>query len=156
LKLFLSHSHSDEKFIQELRKELKLMERNHLIRLWSDHALSIGERWEARILRELNDADIIVSQLSRDFLASDFCVLRELETAIQRKQRGEAELFAYVLEACGWKEVPKLAEFQILPTPLPDRKNARAIYWRTVAEELQRTITKLREAPRPLSLNRPR
>ena len=74
------------------------MERNGLIRPWSDHALTVGELWEARILQELNDADIIVCQLSRDFLASDFCVLKELETAIQRKQRGEAELFAYVLE----------------------------------------------------------
>ena len=149
LKLFLSYSHLDEKFIQELRKELKLMERNGLIHPWSDHALTVGELWEARILQELNEADIIVCQLSRDFLASDFCVLKELETAIQRKQRGETELFAYVLEDCGWKEVQNLKQFQILRDPLPDRKSARAKYWRSVAEELQRTITKLRESPRP-------
>jgi internalin A len=147
LKLFLSYSHHDEKAIDELRKDLKLMERNGLIRPWSDHALTVGEPWEARILQELNEADIIVCQLSRDFLASDFCVLKELETAIQRKQRGEAELFAYVLKDCGWKEVPNLAKFQILPTPLPDRNRDK--YWRTVAEELQKTITKLRESPRP-------
>src|ERR1017187_2532215 len=147
LKLFLSYSHRDEKAIEELRKDLKLMERNGLIHPWSDHALTAGELWEARILQELNDADIIVCQLSRDFLASDFCVLKELETAIQRKQRGEAELFAYVLKDCGWKEVPNLAKFQILPTPLPDRNRDK--YWRTVAEELQKTITKFRESPRP-------
>ena len=147
LKLFLSYSHRDEKAIQELRKDLKLMERNGLIRPWSDHALTAGELWEARILQELNEADIIVCQLSRDFLASDFCVLKELETAIQRKQRGEAELFAYVLKDCGWKEVPNLSKFQILPSPLPDRNRDK--YWRTVAEELQKTITKLRESPRP-------
>jgi tetratricopeptide (TPR) repeat protein len=145
LKLFLSYSHRDEKAIEELRKDLKLMERNGLIRPWSDHALTVGEPWEARILQELNEADIIVCQLSRDFLASDFCVLKELETAIQRKQRGEAELFAYVLKDCGWKEVPNLAKFQILPAPLPERNRHK--YWRTVAEELQRTITKLRESP---------
>src|ERR1019366_10049304 len=115
---------------------------------------TVGEPWEARILQELNEADIIVCQLSRDFLASDFCVLKELETAIQRKQRGETELFAYVLEDCGWKEVQNLKQFQILRDPLPDRKSARAKYWRSVAEELQRTITKLRESPRPPSRNR--
>jgi internalin A len=146
MKLFLSYSHLDEKFIQELRKELKLMERNGLIHPWSDHALTVGELWEARILQELNEADIIVCQLSRDFLASDFCVLKELETAMQRKQRGEAELFAYVLKDCGWKEVPNLKKFQILREPLPDRNRDK--YWRSVAEELQRTITKLRESPR--------
>jgi internalin A len=147
LKLFLSYSHCDEKHIQQLQKDLKPMERNGLIRPWSDHALTAGEPWEARILQELNEADIIVCQLSRDFLASDFCVLKELETAIQRKQRGEAELFAYVLKECGWKEVPNLSKFQILPTPLPERNRDK--YWRTVAEELQKTITKLRESPRP-------
>src|ERR1017187_4740727 len=147
LKLFLSYSHHDEKAIQELRKDLKLMERNGLIRPWSDHALTAGELWESRILQELNAADIIVCQLSRDFLASDFCVLKELETAIQRKQRGEAELFAYVLKDCGWREVPNLSKFQILPTPLPERNRDK--YWRTVAEELQKTITKFRESPRP-------
>jgi internalin A len=147
LKLFLSYSHRDEKSIQELRKDLKLMVRNGLIYPWSDHALTAGEPWESRILQELNEADIIVCQLSRDFLASDFCVLKELETAIQRKNRGEAELFAYVLKDCGWKEVPNLKKFQILRDPLPDRNRDK--YWRTVAEELQRTITKLRESPRP-------
>jgi internalin A len=147
LRLFLSYSHRDEKAIDELRKDLKLMERNGLIRPWSDHALTVGELWEARILQELNEADIIVCQLSRDFLASDFCVLKELDTAIQRKQRGEAELFAYVLKDCGWKEVPNLSKFQILPSPLPDRNRDK--YWRTVAEELQKTITKLRESARP-------
>jgi hypothetical protein len=147
LKLFLSYSHCDEKHIQQLQKDLKPMERNGLIHPWSDHALTAGEPWEARILQELNEADIIVCQLSRDFLASDFCVLKELETAIQRKQRGEAELFAYVLKECGWKEVPNLSKFQILPTPLPERNRDK--YWRTVAEELQKTITKFRESPRP-------
>ena len=63
-----------------------LMERNGLIRTWYDRALSAGEKWEARILQELNDADVIVCQLSRDFLASDFCVLTELELAIRRKE----------------------------------------------------------------------
>jgi internalin A len=34
LKLFLSYAHADEKYIIELRKDLKLMERNGLIRPW--------------------------------------------------------------------------------------------------------------------------
>ena len=58
LKLFLSYSHRDEKSIQELRKDLKLMVRNGLIYPWSDHALTAGEPWESRILQELNEADI--------------------------------------------------------------------------------------------------
>lgn len=147
LRLFLSYSHKDEKYVDELRKELKLMERNGLIRPWYDRALKAGEKWEPRILQELNEADAIICQLSRDFLASDFCVLTELETAIKHQESGEATLIAYVLKDCGWKEVPKLKEFQILPKdakPLDDWKN-KDKYWRAVAEGIQSALKELQK-----------
>ena len=68
------------------------------------------------ILAKLNEADVIVCQLSRDFLASDFCVLTELETAIQRHEAGEAAPVAYIMKECGWKDEKNLAQFQVLPT----------------------------------------
>jgi internalin A len=159
LRLFLSYAHSEEKYVNELRKDLKLMERNGLIRTWYDRALTAGEKWEARILQELNEADVIVCQISRDFLNSDFCVLKELDRAIQRKEAGEAELVAYPLEHCGWKEVPKLADFQLLPRdakPLSEWKGKQDKYWRAVAEGIQEVIKKLRKQrpsrPSPESL----
>jgi internalin A len=148
LKLFLSYAHVDEKYVNELRKDLKLMERNGLIRTWYDRALTAGEKWEARILQELDDADVIICQISRDFLNSDFCVLSELDKAMKRKEAGEAELVAYLLEHCGWKEVPKLDSFQILPRdakPLSEWKGKQDKYWRAVAEGIQEVIKKLRK-----------
>jgi internalin A len=157
LKLFLSYSHKDEKYVDELRKDLKLMERSGLIRTWYDRALRAGEKWEESILQELNTSDIIVCQLSRDFLASDFCVLTELDTAIERKLAGEAELVAYVLKECGWKEVPRLKRFQVLPQdakPLSDWKNGKDKYWRAVAEGIQRVLEKMQKDPRRHSRQR--
>jgi internalin A len=156
LNLFLSYAHADEKYVSELRKDLKLMERNGLIRTWYDRALTAGEKWEARILQELDDADVIVCQISRDFLNSDFCVLKELDRAIQRKEAGEAELVAYLLEHCGWREVPKLVDFQVLPRdakPLSESKGKQDRYWRAVAEGIQEVIKKLRQQ-RPLRSSR--
>jgi len=153
LRLFLSYSHRDEKYLNELRKDLKLMERNGLIRTWYDRALTAGEKWEPRILQELNGADVIVCQVSRDFLASDFCVLTELERAIERKTAGEAELIAYVLKDSGWREVPRLADFQILPKegkPLVDWKD-KDKYWRAVADGIQAAVKKLRDRRPPRS-----
>jgi internalin A len=150
LKLFLSYSHKDEKYVDELRKDLKLMERNGQILTWYDRALPAGERWEESTLQELNSADVIVCQLSRDFLASDFCVLTELDTAIERKLAGDAELVAYVLKECGWKEVSKLKQFQVLPQdakPLSDWKDGNK-YWRAVAEGIKRVLEKMQKGPR--------
>jgi hypothetical protein len=151
LKLFLSYAHQDERYIKELRKDLKLMERNGLIATWYDHALIAGEKWEERILQELENADAIACQLSRDFLASEFCALTELRTAIKRKSEGKAELIAYVLKACGWREVSELRKFQILPQsrkgPVPiSAWRDSSEYWRAVAEGIKEALKKLQRA----------
>ena len=151
LRLFLSYSHEDEKYVDELRKDLKLMERNGLIRTWYDRKLEVGEKWEPAIFQELKESDIIVCQLSRDFLASDFCVLRELDMAIARKVAGEAELVAYVLKECGWREVAKLKQFQVLPKdgkPLSGWR-PKDKYWRAVAEGIQQAVEKVQSKRRP-------
>jgi internalin A len=155
LKLFLSYSRKDEKYVDELRKDLKLMEWNGLIRMWYDRALPAGEQWEESILQELKSSDVIICQLSRDFLASEFCVI-ELDAAIERKLAGEAELIAYILKDCGWKEVPKLKQFQVLPQdakPLSDWKNGNK-YWRAVAEGIQRVLERMQKEPRRHSRQR--
>jgi len=157
LKLFLSYAHKDEKYLQELRKDLKLMERDGLVRIWSDHALTAGEKWEPRILEELKQADVILCQLSRDFLDSDFCMLTELDTAIQRKEEGSAELIAYLLKDCGWSEVPRLKQFQILPKgmkPLQAWRSNKDGYWRAVATGIREVLEKLQKEKSPDRLRR--
>ncbi len=115
LSLFISYSREDAKYVEQLRKRLKVMERNGLIRTWYDREIYAGQEWKPEILRELNEADAIICQLSSDFLASDFCFLTELDTAVKRQVAGEAALIAYVLRACGWLRVNQLKRFQILP-----------------------------------------
>jgi internalin A len=143
LKLFLSYSHLDERSIDELRKDLRVMERNGLMRPWYDRALTAGEKWEPAILNELKAAEIVVCQISRNYLASDAC-MAELNAAIERSASLEATVVAYVLNDCGWKEEKRLREFQLLPTdgkPLSDWKDENK-YWRAVAEGIQKAIKK--------------
>ena len=131
------------------------MERNGLIRPWYDRVLNAGEQWEPRILQELENADAVLVQLSPDFLASDFCVLNELATAIRRKKNGETELIAYVLRECGWKQVDGLGQFQMLPRELKPLRSwrDRDQYWRAVAEGIEQSLRSLRASkPRVVSL----
>jgi hypothetical protein len=146
LRLFLSYSHQDKKYVEELRKALKPSERNGLIQAWYDGEITAGEEWKPLIERRLKDADVIVCQLSRDFLNSDFCVLTELEAALQRREANEAELVAYLLHDCDWKEVAKLAKFQILPSeakPIDEWKNKHK-YWTEIADGIKEAANKLR------------
>jgi internalin A len=146
LRLFLSYSHKDKKYVDELRKALKPTERNGLIQPWYDGEITAGEEWKPLIEQRLRDADIIVCQLSRDFLDSDFCVLNELETAIQRREAGEGELIAYVLHDCDWKET-KVAKFQILPSEAKaiDGRNNKHKYWTEIEDGIKTVVKKLRE-----------
>lgn len=143
LKLFLSYSHKDESSIDELRKDLRVMERNGQIRPWYDRALTAGDKWEESILQELKAADIVVCQISRNYLASDAC-MAELNAAIERNRAGEAGVVAYVLNDCGWKEEKGLKEFQLLPIdgkPLSDWNDANK-YWHAVAEGIRKAVKK--------------
>lgn len=146
LRLFLSYSHKDKKYVEELRKALKPTERNGLIQPWYDGEITAGEEWKPLIEQRLRDADIIVCQLSRDFLDSDFCVLNELERAIQRREAGDAGLVAYVLHDCDWKET-KVAKFQILPSEAKsiDGRSNKHKYWTEIADGIKAVAKKLRE-----------
>ena len=149
LKIFLSYAHEDVKYADELRKSLRVMERNGLLRMWHDRELTAGEAWDARIEQELNDADVIVLQLSRDFLASEYCVEKELAIGVQRKEKGEAELIAYVLQACAWEHVPDLKMFQILPPGArPINKWNSHEYWVAVADGIRKALEKLQSQRR--------
>lgn len=143
LKLFLSYSHLEEHFINELRKDLKLMEMNGQILPWYDRSLTAGDEWEPSILQQLKDANIVICQLSRNYLASDNCV-RELKLAMELNQDGVAALAAYVLTDCGWREFPGLAKLQLLPTdgkPLSDWSDPNK-YWRAVIDGIQSAVKK--------------
>jgi internalin A len=146
LRLFLSYSHKDKKYVDELRKALKPTERNGLIQPWYDGEITAGEEWKPLIEQRLREADIIVCQLSRDFLDSEFCVLNELETAIRRREAGEAGLVAYVLHDCDWKET-KVAKFQILPGEAKaiDGRSNKHKYWTEIADGIKAVAKKLRE-----------
>lgn len=143
LRLFLSYSHLDESSIDELRKDLRVMERNGQIRPWYDRALTAGDKWEESILHELKAADIVVCQISRNYLASDACIA-ELNAVIERRQAGECALIAYVLTKSSWKDIAALSEFQMLPKdgiPLSEWSN-RDDYWQEVADGIKKAIKK--------------
>jgi internalin A len=156
LRLFLSYAHADERYLEDLRKGLKVMERNGLLRTWHDRELTAGEKWKPRILQELNQADVIVCQISPDFLASDFCMLTELDAAIKRQEDGETVLIGYVLKDCLWREVKELKQFQILPKDAKPLGRSKDKYWREVGEGIQKALEKLQQqrASRPDPLSR--
>ena len=114
LKVFLSYSHADEPMKNELDKSLIMLKRSDKIEVWQDRQLQAGTEWDATIRAELAAADIILLLISVDFNNSQYIWDKELATAMQRHEKGEARVIPVILRTCEWSEMP-YAKLQALP-----------------------------------------
>ena len=113
-KVFISYSHQDEHYRQELEKHLSILKRNGDIDTWTDRKIIVGENWEGKISTELLNAQIILLLISPDFLASDYCYDVEMKTAIERHNNKEAIVVPIILRHCDWSDTP-FSSIQGLP-----------------------------------------
>jgi hypothetical protein len=146
IELFCAYSHRDTTLRDELEKHLTSSSRRGLISVWHDRRISGGTEWDGAIDEHLNRADIILLLVSADFIASDYCIEREMTRAIERHDRGEARVIPIILRPCVWEDAP-FARLQGLPrdmipvTKWEDQDEALrdiAIGIRKVAEELRK------------------
>lgn len=106
IRVFLSYSHVDEKYRNELAKHLKVLERQGIIETWHDRCIVPGEEWASSIDDELHRANIILLLVSVDFINSEYCYDREMNEALARHDRGEAVVIPIILRPCHWTGLP--------------------------------------------------
>jgi hypothetical protein len=104
--VFFSYSHRDEPLRDELSKHLKLLERQGFVKSWHDRRIAPGDEWRSAIDENLRAADIILLLISADFLASDYCFDVEMQTALERHERGEARVVPIILRPVDWRSSP--------------------------------------------------
>jgi hypothetical protein len=86
-----------------------------MISSWHDRKILPGDEWNHQIHDHLETADIILLLLSADFIASDYCLDTEVETALRRHEAGEACVIPIVLRPVDWTGA-LFARLQALPT----------------------------------------
>ncbi len=106
IKGFLSYTHVDDNYRNELQKHLMSLQHQGIIEIWHDRRIGAGEEWAGRIDDELNHADIILLLVSSDFIASHYCYDLEMKQALARHERGEAEVIPVILRSCHWAGLP--------------------------------------------------
>jgi hypothetical protein len=144
VRAFVSYSHQDDKYREELEKHLSVMKRRGLVETWSDRIIQASDDWKGAIDRNLQEADIILLLVSADFCASEYCWDVEMQRAIERHQSGEAKVIPISIRPCDWKGAP-FAKFQGLPRdlrPISLWEN-RDSAWLAVVEGISRLITSL-------------
>ena len=115
IEVFISYSHKDQIFREELEIHLSNLKRQNIISSWYDGNISPGSEWEPQIMDHLTSAQIILLLISADFIHSDFCYSIEMKQAIDRHNVGEARIIPILLRPTDWQGAP-FDKLQMLPT----------------------------------------
>ena len=140
IEVFSSYSHRDELLRDEADKHLSVLRRRGIIRSWYDRNIDAGAEFAHEIDEHLNSAHLIILYISADFIASDYCYSVEMTRAMERHERGEAQVIPVILRACDWKHAP-FGKLKALP------KDGKAVTsWLNIDEALTDVAIEVRKA----------
>jgi hypothetical protein len=86
-----------------LEKHLSLLQRQGIINTWHDGLIPPGTDWAPVIDAHLMKAQLILLLISPDFLASEHCYNVEMKRAMERHERGEAQVVPIILRPVDWQ-----------------------------------------------------
>ena len=115
INVFVSYSHKDETYREELDAHLSNLRRQGIIAEWHDRKISPGADWASEIDDNLNTAQIILLLVSSDFMNSDYCYGVEMKRALERNDAKEARVIPIILRPVDWENAP-FARLQARPT----------------------------------------
>ena len=141
LKLFISYSHLDEKYVEEFRKHIMPLKSDGLLDDWHDRKIMAGQDLQNKIDENFEKADIICLFISANFLASTACLQEKINALGLKKKRGVA-VIPVIVSTCGWKDDKDIHKLLALPTdgkPVSEFADS-SLAWNTVYEGLKRII----------------
>ncbi|HTD15652.1 MAG TPA: toll/interleukin-1 receptor domain-containing protein [Chthoniobacterales bacterium] len=149
--VFISYSHEDTKWREDLEKHLKPFLRAGSIKSWSDKQISSGSQWFTEIKTALTNTKIAVLLVTPDFIASDFIHEYELGPFLKEAEQGGVGIFWVPVRASSYKRTA-LKDYQAILDPAQPlaamTKADRDEAWVRICEEIENAINKPGE-PRP-------
>ncbi len=103
---FVSYSHRDETFRNELETHLSMLKREGLISVWHDRRITAGTDIDRAISTQLEEAKLVLLLVSPYFLASDYCYESEMSRALERHDAGLARVVPIIVNPCEWQRTP--------------------------------------------------
>jgi hypothetical protein len=112
--VFISYSHKDEGFRNNLEEHLSILKRQDVISVWHDRQILAGDDWKGKIDENLDNADIVLFLISPSFLASDYCYDIEVKKAMENKASGKCQIISIIIRPCDWHSC-EFSQFQAVP-----------------------------------------
>lgn len=149
LHVFISYSHKDEQYMEQLRNVLVPLVRTKEITVWADPLIEPGQEWRDEIFDNLDRADIFILLLSQKSVASDFVTENELPRAMAPRDGRPCEIMGVVVKPCsaGLNRL-KLSDQQVVfyNKKAISQTNQRDAAWDHVVKELERVIARIQKS----------
>lgn len=115
--LFVCYSHADDRYLEELRPFLKVLELTTSIRVWHDKQMRPGVDWFREIVREVTRTRVSLLLVSQRFLASDFIMNQEVRRLLEAARREGVVILIVHVSPSNVGRFPELSKFQAVNPP---------------------------------------
>jgi internalin A len=129
-----------------LSAHLAPLRRSEKVEIWTDKAIQAGEKWDAAIDGNLNDASVVLLLLSADFVASSYIWEKEIPMAEELKKNTNATIIPIYMRPFDFAKlsfselemIPKVQDTQVL-TAISEWDSMDGAF-KVVAEEIRKVI----------------
>jgi hypothetical protein len=112
ISIFISYHKADVEYLHQLRVHLKGLERSKDVTINSESELLAGESWDERIRTFIEEADIIITLISSDYIASEFIYNKELVAVLNNE---DTFIVPIIVRQTDWLSIDWLRTRQVLP-----------------------------------------
>jgi hypothetical protein len=116
-KVFISYSHTDQKWLKRLQLHLRSLSQECAIDVWDDTRIATGSRWRKEIENAVNSAKVAILLVTVDFLGSEFITKNELPPLLEAATADDAIIFPVIIGPCRFSRNKILSQFQPFNPP---------------------------------------